>query len=84
MKNLYNVYMYAKHNSVSCVILPGNVMNITTILPTDSLLAGYYGDGFNAIIVFAGCYLPDKRRRDYHYVMDHLFLYVITDFLIKP
>jgi len=39
---------------------------------------GYYGDGFNAIIVFAGCNLPDKGRRDYSYVMDNLFLYVIS------
>ena len=38
---------------------------------------GYYGDGFNAIIVFAGCYLPDRSRRDYQYVMDHLFLWVL-------
>ena len=36
--------------------------------------AGYYGDGFNALVVFAGCYLPDKSRRDYNYVMDNLFL----------
>ena len=36
--------------------------------------SGYYGDGFNALVVFAGCYLPDKSRRDYHYVMDNLFL----------
>eukprot|EP00918_Siedleckia_nematoides_P070228 GHVU01153197.1.p1 GENE.GHVU01153197.1~~GHVU01153197.1.p1 ORF type:complete len:321 (-),score=44.79 GHVU01153197.1:3039-3878(-) len=39
---------------------------------------GYYGDGFNAIIVFAGCYLPDRSRLDYQYVMDHLFLYVVS------
>lgn len=39
-------------------------------------IAGYYGDGFNAIIVFAGCNLPDKRRHDYSYVMDNLFLLV--------
>ena len=36
--------------------------------------AGYYGDGFNALVVFAACYLPDKRRKDYQYVMDNLFL----------
>ncbi|KAL4216753.1 Protein prune 2 [Mactra antiquata] len=39
---------------------------------------GYYGDGLNAIILFSGCYLPDRSRRDYHYVMDNLFLYVIS------
>ena len=42
------------------------------------LLAGYVGDGFNTIIVLTACYLPDKRRRDYHYVMRNLFLYVVT------
>lgn len=31
-----------------------------------------------AIIVFSACYLPDRSRRDYNYVMDHLFLYVLT------
>ena len=37
-------------------------------------LSGYYGDGLNAIILFSGCYLPDRGRRDYQYVMDNLFL----------
>ena len=36
-------------------------------------VSGYYGDGLNAIILFSGCYLPDRRRKDYHYVMDNLF-----------
>ncbi|XP_054979808.1 protein prune homolog 2 isoform X2 [Sorex araneus] len=39
---------------------------------------GYYGDGLNAIIVFAACFLPDSNRADYHYVMENLFLYVIS------
>ncbi|XP_063277778.1 protein prune homolog 2 isoform X2 [Prinia subflava] len=39
---------------------------------------GYYGDGLNAIIVFAACFLPDSSRTDYHYVMENLFLYVIS------
>ncbi|ESO95062.1 hypothetical protein LOTGIDRAFT_74903, partial [Lottia gigantea] len=38
---------------------------------------GYYGEGLNALIVFSGCYLPDKRRKDYQYVMEHLFVYVV-------
>ena len=37
-------------------------------------VTGYYGDGFNAIVVLTACHLPDKRRRDYNYVMDNLFL----------
>ncbi|XP_043909955.1 caytaxin isoform X2 [Protopterus annectens] len=39
---------------------------------------GYYGEGLNAIIVFAACYLPDSSSADYHYVMENLFLYVIS------
>uniref|UniRef100_A0A8C5UGH1 Protein prune homolog 2 n=1 Tax=Malurus cyaneus samueli TaxID=2593467 RepID=A0A8C5UGH1_9PASS len=39
---------------------------------------GYYGDGPNAIIVFAACFLPDSSRTDYNYVMENLFLYVIS------
>ncbi|CAG2115816.1 unnamed protein product, partial [Medioppia subpectinata] len=31
-----------------------------------------------AIIVFSACYLPDRSRKDYNYVMDHLFMYVLT------
>lgn len=36
------------------------------------------GEPAPAIIVFSACYLPDRSRRDYNYVMDHLFLYVLT------
>ncbi|XP_069817914.1 protein prune homolog 2 isoform X1 [Dendropsophus ebraccatus] len=39
---------------------------------------GYYGEGVNAIIVFAACFLPDSSRADYSYVMENLFLYVIS------
>ncbi|POI26796.1 hypothetical protein CIB84_009454, partial [Bambusicola thoracicus] len=35
---------------------------------------GYYGEGLNAIIVFAACYLPDSNLADYHYIMENLFL----------
>ncbi|XP_064153121.1 protein prune homolog 2-like isoform X3 [Anguilla rostrata] len=38
---------------------------------------GYYED-LNAIIVFAACFLPDSSKDDYHYVMENLFLYVIS------
>ncbi|XP_076366414.1 uncharacterized protein LOC143255119 isoform X2 [Tachypleus tridentatus] len=39
---------------------------------------GYYGTNRNAIIVFSACYLPDRSRKDYDYVMDNLFLYVLS------
>ncbi|XP_072261219.1 caytaxin isoform X2 [Pyxicephalus adspersus] len=39
---------------------------------------GYYGEGLNAIIVFAACFLPDSGSPDYHYIMENLFLYIIS------
>ncbi|XP_041458270.1 uncharacterized protein LOC121410326 isoform X1 [Lytechinus variegatus] len=39
---------------------------------------GYYGEGLNAIIVFASCYLPEKSKKDYTYIMNNLFLYVVS------
>lgn len=30
--------------------------------------------GNNAIVIFSACYLPDRSRADYNYVMDNLFL----------
>ncbi|KAM5170977.1 BCL2/adenovirus E1B 19 kDa protein-interacting protein 2 isoform 2-T2 [Mantella aurantiaca] len=38
---------------------------------------GYYGDGLNAIIVFAVCFMPDSSLPNYRYLMDNLFKYVI-------
>ncbi|XP_031163246.1 caytaxin isoform X2 [Sander lucioperca] len=39
---------------------------------------GYYGEGLNAIIVFSACYLPDSSCPDYHYIMENLFLFVVS------
>lgn len=36
------------------------------------------GESAPAVIVFSACYLPDRSRRDYNYVMDHIFLYVLS------
>uniref|UniRef100_A0A1A7Z699 Prune homolog 2 n=1 Tax=Iconisemion striatum TaxID=60296 RepID=A0A1A7Z699_9TELE len=38
---------------------------------------GYYAER-NAIIVFAACFLPDSDCENYNYVMENLFLYVIS------
>lgn len=35
--------------------------------------AGYYGDGLNAIIVFAVCFMPESNQPNYRYIMDNLF-----------
>ncbi|XP_077996859.1 uncharacterized protein LOC144450158 [Glandiceps talaboti] len=58
----------------------GHSMDMKVINPYKKVLShgGYYGDGLNAIIVFAACYLPEKTRKDYNYVMENLFLYVIS------
>lgn len=39
---------------------------------------GYMSENNQAIIVFSSCYLPNSSRRDYNYVMDNLFLYVLS------
>ncbi|XP_075386924.1 BCL2/adenovirus E1B 19 kDa protein-interacting protein 2 isoform X2 [Tenrec ecaudatus] len=38
---------------------------------------GYYGDGLNAIVVFAVCFMPESNQPNYRYLMDNLFKYVI-------
>ncbi|KAJ8260927.1 hypothetical protein COCON_G00166500 [Conger conger] len=55
-------------------------INMKIIEPFQKVLShgGYYGNGLNAIIVFAACFLPDSDREDYHSVMENLFLYVIS------
>ncbi|XP_036384831.1 protein prune homolog 2-like isoform X1 [Megalops cyprinoides] len=55
-------------------------INMQGIEPYTKVLShgGYYGNGLNAIIVFAACFLPDSDRDDYHDVMENLFLYVIS------
>lgn len=37
------------------------------------LSLGYYGDGLNAIIVFAVCFMPESSQPNYRYLMDNLF-----------
>lgn len=37
---------------------------------------GYYGDGLNAIIVFAVCFMPESNQPNYRYIMDNLFKWV--------
>ncbi|KAJ8340504.1 hypothetical protein SKAU_G00351370 [Synaphobranchus kaupii] len=38
---------------------------------------GYYGDGLNALIVFAVCFMPESNQPNYRYIMDNLFKYII-------
>uniref|UniRef100_A0A8D0L329 Bcl-2/adenovirus E1B 19 kDa-interacting protein 2-like protein n=1 Tax=Sphenodon punctatus TaxID=8508 RepID=A0A8D0L329_SPHPU len=41
------------------------------------VVQGYYGEGLNAVILFASCYLPDGSTPNYPYVMENLFRYII-------
>lgn len=40
---------------------------------------GYYGDGLNAIVVFAVCFMPESGQPNYRYLMDNLFKWVVLD-----
>ncbi|KAE8617521.1 hypothetical protein XENTR_v10009103 [Xenopus tropicalis] len=54
-------------------------VDMTAIEPYKKVIShgGYYGDGLNAIIVFAVCFMPDSGQPNYRYLMDNLFKYVI-------
>lgn len=64
-------------------ILPGGeqrTIDMRVIEPYKRVLShgGYLrAGGHTAIVIFAACFLPDKSRKDYEYVMDNLFLYVL-------
>lgn len=57
-------------NEVSVFILKHQIAFF--FLPT----TGYYGDGLNAIIVFAVCFMPESNQPNYRYIMDNLFKWV--------
>uniref|UniRef100_A0A336KCS4 CSON007345 protein n=1 Tax=Culicoides sonorensis TaxID=179676 RepID=A0A336KCS4_CULSO len=64
------------------VILPDGKtreIDMKVIEPYKRILShgGYLNNKKNAIIIFSSCFLPDRSRSDYHYVMTNLFLYVI-------
>ncbi|KAB1260546.1 Bcl-2/adenovirus E1B 19 kDa-interacting protein 2-like protein [Camelus dromedarius] len=54
-------------------------VDMTAIEPYKKVLShgGYHGDGLNAVIVFASCYLPRSSIPNYTYVMEHLFRYMV-------
>ena len=55
-------------------------LDLSSINPYRQVLShgGYYGEGLNAIVVFSACYLPDSRQANYNYIMDNLFLYIVS------
>jgi len=56
-------------------------IDLKVIEPYKKVLShgGYQNnDCQTALIVFSACFLPDRSRVDYDYVMEHLFLYVLT------
>ncbi|XP_045400973.1 bcl-2/adenovirus E1B 19 kDa-interacting protein 2-like protein isoform X2 [Lemur catta] len=54
-------------------------VDMTVIEPYKKVLShgGYHGDGLNAVILFASCYLPRSSIPNYTYVMEHLFKYMV-------
>lgn len=61
------------------VVLPDGTIreiDMKVIEPYKRVLShgGYLKDCQNAIVIFSSCFLPDRSRADYHYVMDSLFL----------
>ncbi|KAG5679091.1 hypothetical protein PVAND_008685 [Polypedilum vanderplanki] len=66
-----------------CITLPDGKtreIDMKVIEPYKRILShgGYLkSGGHNAIIVFSACHLPDRSRKDYNYVMNNLFYYVI-------
>ncbi|XP_008046688.1 bcl-2/adenovirus E1B 19 kDa-interacting protein 2-like protein [Carlito syrichta] len=54
-------------------------VDMTVIEPYKKVLShgGYHGDGLNAVILFASCYLPRSSIPNYSYVMEHLFRYMV-------
>lgn len=65
------------------MVLPGGeqrTIDMRVIEPYKRVLShgGYLrAGGHTAIVLFSACFLPDKSRVDYDYVMDNLFLYVL-------
>uniref|UniRef100_A0A8C6QEG9 Bcl-2/adenovirus E1B 19 kDa-interacting protein 2-like protein n=1 Tax=Nannospalax galili TaxID=1026970 RepID=A0A8C6QEG9_NANGA len=54
-------------------------VDMTIIEPYKKILShgGYHGDGLNAVILFASCYLPQSSIPNYTYIMEHLFRYMV-------
>lgn len=46
---------------------------ITVVTTAVFFFVGYYGDGLNAIVVFAVCFMPESSQPNYRYLMDNLF-----------
>ena len=55
-------------------------LDLSAVTPYRQVLShgGYYGEGLNAIVVFSACYLPDAKLPNYQYVMDNLFLHIVS------
>ncbi|XP_076814097.1 protein prune homolog 2-like [Clavelina lepadiformis] len=55
-------------------------LDLSAVSPYRQVLShgGYYGEGLNAIVVFSACYLPSAEQTEYQYIMDNLFLYIVS------
>uniref|UniRef100_A0A670ZD37 BCL2 interacting protein like n=1 Tax=Pseudonaja textilis TaxID=8673 RepID=A0A670ZD37_PSETE len=54
-------------------------VDLSTIEPYTRVIShgGYCGEGLNAVLVFASCYLPESSVPNYPYIMENLFRYII-------
>lgn len=55
-------------------------LDMNAIQPYRQILShgGYEGDGLNAIVIFSACYLPSTKMPNSRYIMDNLFLYIVS------
>lgn len=69
--------VYSKENVKTCFDNESSVLIMQhKIFDVWFFTAGYYGDGLNAIIVFAVCFMPESNQPNYRYIMDNLFKWV--------
>lgn len=80
---------YNRHTHINTTTLSMSIFNskhdeaahkclhaINSLCDIECFIAGYYGDGLNAIIVFAVCFMPESNQPNYRYIMDNLFKWV--------
>ncbi|CAF1055464.1 unnamed protein product [Adineta ricciae] len=68
------------NNVISCVIDNNQItIDVKTISPFKCVIGSagqLQEDSQTAVIAIYGCWLPDRRLREYRYIMDQLFYYV--------
>lgn len=72
----------AKNETWRTVVISGKnyKLDMNIIQPYRQVLShgGYHGDGLNAIVVFSACFLPSTKMSNSRYILDNLFLYIVS------